>query len=162
MPTEQWEAYQKAFEVHGNIRAGAKKGAKTKRQGNKIEAADEYYRSRISDFITAHNEGQSTAQIAAKAGLTVASMRASYLAYMTPEEQEALFGTGHVDEPEPEPPIVGTSDEEPEAPVAMTESPQDDEPEADEDEELSIPEEPKEWPMAPYEPPANDQNKDAA
>ena len=156
VPEDEWNAMQEAMRVHGNIKAGAKKGATTKRRGNKIEAADGYYRSRISDFITAHNEGQSTAQIAAKAGMTVGSMKASYFAYMTPEEQTALFGIGHIDEQEPEPPIVGTGDE-PEPPVAVADSPQ-------ADEELEIPPEPQEWPMAPYEPPANDDpdSKEAA
>jgi hypothetical protein len=177
MPTSQWEAYQKAFEVHGNIKTGAKKGAKTRRQGNKIEAAGDYYRERISEFMVAHNTGLSTAQIAAKAGLTVASLRASYLPHMSLEEQTALFGTGFVDEPEPEPPVVGTADE-PEPPVAMADSPLvEDEPEpepeieaeaepeaiedeAEDDDELSIPDEPKEWGLAVYDSDLNNTDTD--
>jgi outer membrane biosynthesis protein TonB len=182
--------------IHGNIKTGAKKGAKTRRQGNKIEAAGDYYRERISEFMVAHNTGLSTAQIAARAGLTVASLRASYLPHMSLEEQTALFGTGFVDEPEPEPPVVGTADEPttlgdympepetPEPPVAVADSPQEDEPEpepepeieaeaepeaiedeAEEDDELSIPDEPKEWGVSVYGADLNNeapQDKDAA
>ena len=159
MTDEEWAEYQRAMEVHKNIRTGAKKGARTRRVGNKIEAGEDYYRDRISAFMVAHNEGQSTAQIAAKAGLTVASLRMSYSPHMTPEEQDALFGSAFTPEPEAEPPVVGTGDE-PEAPVAVADSPQADEP----DEELDIPPEPQEWPMAPYEPPANEDpdSKEAA
>jgi hypothetical protein len=160
VPEDEWQAMQEAMRIHGNIKQGAKKGARTRRVGNKIEAGDNYYRDKISEFMVAHNAGQSTAQIAAKAGLTVASLRSSYLPHMTQEEQFALFGIGYQDEPEAEPPVVGTA-EEPEPPVAMADSPLDEteiaEPEtAIADDELSIPEEPKEWPMAPYEAPAND------
>jgi hypothetical protein len=156
---EEWAEYERAMEVHKNIKAGAKKGTTTKRRGNKIEAADDYYRDRISAFPVQHNEGLSTAQIAAKAGLTVASLRMSYAPHMTQEEQAALFGSAFVPEPEQEPPVVGTG-EDPEPPVAMTDSPQEPEP----DPELDIPPEPQEWPVANYEPPANDdpQDKDAA
>jgi hypothetical protein len=91
-----------------------------------------------------HNKGLSTAQIAAKHGLTVASLRASYLPHMTIEEQTALFGTGFVPEPEPEPP------------VAVSDSPQepDLEPEPDE------PEEPKEWGVAVFDPDAKQDNEE--
>lgn len=165
VPEDEWNAMQEAMRVHGNIKAGAKKGATTKRRGNKIEAADDYYRNRISAFMVQHNEGLSTAQIAAKAGLTVASLRMSYSPHMTPEEQDALFGSAFTPEPEAEPPVVGTGDES-EAPVAVMDSPQPD-PDLEtlnSDEELEIPPEPQEWPMAPYEPPANDDpdSKEAA
>ena len=68
------------------------------------------------------------------------------------------------EEDEAEPPVSTLGDympevetpEEPEPPVAVADSPQEDEPEPEADDELSIPDEPKEWPMAPYEPPAND------
>ena len=155
IPQDEWDAMQEAMRVHGNIKQGAKKGATTRRRGNKIEAADNYYRDRISQFMVQHNEGLSTAQIAAKAGLTVASLRMSYAPHMTLEEQDALFGTNYTPEPEPEPPVVGT-EEAPEPPVAMADSPQDD--------ELEIPPEPQDYPVAPYEPPANDEpdGKEAA
>ena len=155
IPQDEWDAMQEAMKVHSNIRAGAKKGATTRRRGNKIEAADNYYRDRISQFMVQHNEGLSTAQIAAKAGLTVASLRMSYAPHMTLEEQDALFGTNYTPEPEPEPPVAGT-EEAPEPPVAMADSPQDD--------ELEIPPEPQDYPVAPYEPPANDEpnGKEAA
>jgi hypothetical protein len=165
MPTEQWEAYQKAFEVHGNIRAGAKKGAKTRRQGNKIEAAGEYYRDRISEFMVKHNEGLSTAQIAAAIGLTPASLQASYGAYMTAEEHMALFGPAFVPEPEPEAPVaVADSPQEPTPdnippPDLMgegfTENPEEttdlNGEEVSEDDDLEIPPEPKEWGVAVYD-----------
>jgi len=145
MPTEQWEAYQKAFEVHGNIKTGAKKGAKTRRQGNKIEAADGYYRDKIADWMVAHNQGVPTVAIANGSGMTVAQMRTTYAPHMTTEEHDALFYTGAFAEPEPEP----VADE----PEQADNLPAD---------ELSIPPEPLEYPISPYEPPANDQNKDAA
>jgi hypothetical protein len=156
MPTEQWEAYQRAFEVHGNIKTGAKKGAKTRRQGNKIEAADDYYRDKIAGWMEAHNQGVPTVSIANGSGMTVAQMRTTYAPYMTTEEHDALFFSdilASLDkaaaEPEPEP--------EPVAP----EPEQADNLQAD---ELEIPPEPKEYGIAPYTPPANDdpQNKDAA
>jgi hypothetical protein len=145
MPTEQWEAYQKAFEVHGNIKTGAKKGAKTRRQGNKIEAADDYYRDKIAGWMEAHNQGVPTVAIANGSGMTVAQMRTTYAPHMTTEEHDALFYTGAFAEPDPEP--------------VAPEPEQADNPQAD---ELSIPPEPLEYPISPYEPPANDQNKDAA
>jgi hypothetical protein len=176
VPEDEWQAMQEAMRIHGNIKTGAKKGAKTRRQGNKIEAAGDYYRERISEFMVAHNTGLSTAQIAARAGLTVASLRASYLPHMSLEEQTALFGTGFVDEPEPEPPVVGTADE-PEPPVAMADSPLvEDEPEPEpeieaeaepeaiedeaDDDELSIPDEPKEWGLAVYDSDLNNTDTD--
>jgi hypothetical protein len=163
MPTEQWEAYQKAFEVHGNIKAGVKKGQKTRRQGNKIEASNNYYRERISEFMEAHNQGVPTVAIANGAAMTVAQMRMTYGPHMSEEEHAALFFSGAVPEPEPE------------APVAVADSPQEDEPEIEAvedepepapepDEELTIPDEPKEYGIAPYVPPANDDpdSKEAA
>jgi hypothetical protein len=152
MPTEQWEAYQRAFEVHGNIKAGVKKGQKTRRQGNKIEAADDYYRDKIAGWMEAHNQGVPTVSIANGSGMTVAQMRTTYAPYMSEEEHNALFFSGPIEnkaaEPEPEP--------EPVAP----EPEQADNPQAD---ELEIPPEPKEYGIAPYTPPANDDpQKDAA
>lgn len=160
-PEDELQAMMAAVKVHENIKQGAKKGARTRRVGNKIEAGDTYYRDKISEFMVQHNQGLSTAQIAAKAGLTVASLRSSYLAHMTPEEQFALFGIGYQDEPEAEPPVAAPTtlgdympetqpaEEEPEPPVAMADSPH---PEDD----LEIPPEPQEYPMAPYQPPANE------
>jgi hypothetical protein len=154
MPTEQWEAYQKAFEVHGNIKTGAKKGAKTRRQGNKIEASDAYYRDKIADWMAAHNQGVPTVSIANGSGMTVAQMRTTYGPHMTVEEHDALFFSdilASLDkaaaEPETEPEPVAPEPEQADNPPA---------------DELSIPPEPLEYPISPYEPPANDQNKDAA
>lgn len=156
MPTEQWEAYQKAFEVHGNIKTGAKKGAKTRRQGNKIEAADGYYRDKIAGWMEAHNQGVPTVSIANGSGMTVAQMRTTYGPHMSVEEHDALFFSdilAGLDKAAAEPEI----DPEPVAP----EPEQADTPQAD---ELEIPPEPKEYGIAPYTSPANDdpQNKDAA
>jgi hypothetical protein len=154
MPTEQWEAYQKAFEVHGNIKTGAKKGAKTRRQGNKIEASDAYYRDKIADWMAAHNQGVPTVSIANGSGMTVAQMRTTYGPHMSIEEHDALFFSdilASLDkaaaEPETEPEPVAPEPEQADNPPA---------------DELSIPPEPLEYPISPYEPPANDQNKDAA
>jgi hypothetical protein len=154
MPTEQWEAYQKAFEVHGNIKTGAKKGAKTRRQGNKIEASDAYYRDKIADWMEAHNQGVPTVSIANGSGMTVAQMRTTYGPHMTVEEHDALFFSdilasldAAAAEPETEPEPVADEPEQADNPPA---------------DELSIPPEPLEYPISPYEPPANDQNKDAA
>ena len=154
MPTEQWEAYQRAFEVHGNIKTGAKKGAKTRRQGNKIEAADDYYRDKIAGWMEAHNQGVPTVSIANGSGMTVAQMRTTYGPHMSVEEHDALFFSdilASLDkaaaEPETEPEPVAPEPEQADNPPA---------------DELSIPPEPLEYPISPYEPPANDQNKDAA
>jgi hypothetical protein len=154
MPTEQWEAYQRAFEVHGNIKTGAKKGAKTRRQGNKIEAADDYYRDKIAGWMEAHNQGVPTVSIANGSGMTVAQMRTTYGPHMSVEEHDALFFSdilASLDkaaaEPETEPEPVADEPEQADNPPA---------------DELSIPPEPLEYPISPYEPPANDQNKDAA
>ena len=155
MTAEEWTDYERAMEVHRSIKAGAKKGATTKRRGNKIEAADGYYRDKIAGWMVAHNEGVPTVTIANGSGMTVAQMRTTYGPHMTPEEHDALFFSGAFAEPAPEPEA-----EEPEPVVAVADSPQADEA----DEELEIPPEPQEWPMAPYTPPANDdpENKDAA
>jgi hypothetical protein len=156
MPTEQWEAYQRAFEVHGNIKTGAKKGAKTRRQGNKIEAADDYYRDKIAGWMEAHNQGVPTVSIANGSGMTVAQMRTTYGPHMSVEEHDALFFSDIVAsldkaaaEPEPETEPVAPEPEQADTPPA---------------DELEIPPEPKEYGIAPYVPPANDepQSKDAA
>jgi hypothetical protein len=155
MPTEQWEAYQRAFEVHGNIKTGAKKGAKTRRQGNKIEAADDYYRDKIAGWMEAHNQGVPTVSIANGSGMTVAQMRTTYGPHMSVEEHDALFFSdilASLDkaaaEPEPEPEPVADEPEQADNPPA---------------DELEIPPEPKEYGIAPYTPPANDDpQKDAA
>ena len=167
MTEEEWAEHQRAMEVHRNIKAGAKKGTTTKRRGNKIEAADDYYRDRISAFMVQHNEGLSTAQIAAKAGLTVASLRMSYAPHMTAEEQDALFGPAFMPEPEPEPPVTTLGDfmprvEQPE-PEAEPE-PEPEIPEAPATEDVANPPEQTEYGVALYEPPANDEpeDKDAA
>jgi hypothetical protein len=164
MPTEQWEAYQRAFEVHGNIKTGAKKGAKTRRQGNKIEASDNYYRDKIADWMVAHNQGVPTVSIANGSGMTVAQMRMTYGPHMTQEEHDALFFSGAVPEPEPEPPVaVADSPQQEDEPEieAVDDEP---EPAPEPDPDLEIPPEPKEYGIAPYVPPANDdpQDKDAA
>lgn len=95
---EEWQEIEDALKVHRNVKAGARKGARTRRQGNKVEAADEYYRRKISEFIACHNEGMTTAEIAGKYGLTVTVMRMSYAPYMTQEEHSALFGASEKDE----------------------------------------------------------------
>ena len=94
---EEWQEIEDALKVHRNVKEGARKGARTRRQGNKVEAADEYYRQKINEFIACHNEGMTTAEIAAKYGLTVTVMRMSYAPYMTTEEHSALFGASEKD-----------------------------------------------------------------
>jgi hypothetical protein len=101
---EEWQEIEEALKVHRNVKAGAKKGARTRKIGNKVEAAEKYYRDKIAEFMVAHNAGASTSDIAGQYGLTVPIMRMSYGPYMTPEELAALFGTPtpEVDEtPEP-------------------------------------------------------------
>jgi hypothetical protein len=155
MTDEEWAEMQEALKIHKNIKDGAKKGARTRRLGNKIEAESDYYRQRISMFMDEHNQGYSTAEIAAKHGMTVAVMRMSYGPYMTAEESAALFPVMPA-APEPE---------APEPPVAMADSPQD-EPEAAPEEEAPAdpepqPEPPKEYGVALFEAPANeDENED--
>ena len=98
---EEWDEIEKALQVHRNIKTGNKKGARTKRLGNKIEAGDRYYLDKISEFMTDHNKGMSTVDIARKYGMSVAQMRASYAAYMEPQEIAALFGAPVPDTDEP-------------------------------------------------------------
>lgn len=108
---EEWQEIEDALRVHRNVKQGARKGAKTRRQGNKVEASDSYYRQKISEFLTLHNQGVSTSDIAARYGLSVAVMRVSYGPYMTAEEQDALFPTAR--EPVDEMPETGDSEPEP-------------------------------------------------
>lgn len=108
---EEWEEIEKALQVHRNIKTGNKKGARTKRLGNKIEAESEYYRARISMFMDEHNRGASTDEIAKKHGMTVAVMRMSYGPYMTPEESAALFPVAP-----PEPQETDNAEKEPQLP----------------------------------------------
>jgi hypothetical protein len=89
--------------------------------------------------MVAHNQGVPTVTIANGSGLTVAQMRMTYGPHMTPEEHDALFFTSEAPAPEPEP------EPEPETPAT---------------DELDIPPEPLEYPVAPYEPPANDKPDD--
>jgi len=140
MTEEEWSEYERAMEVHRNIQTGAKKGARTRRQGNKIEAGDEYYRDKIAGWMVAHNQGVPTVTIANGSGLTVAQMRMTYGPHMTPEEHDALFFTGEAAEPAPEP----EPEPEPETPAT---------------DELDIPPEPLDYPVAPYEP-ANEEDAD--
>lgn len=93
---EEREEFERAKEVHDNIKAGAKKGARTKRVGTKIEQGREYAAERISDMMTLKQQGMATADIAKKFGLTLASMKASYMQYMTQEEIDFLFPTAVV------------------------------------------------------------------
>lgn len=124
---EEWDEIEKALQVHRNIKTGNKKGARTKRLGNKIEAESEYYRDRISMFMDEHNRGVSTDQIAKKHGMTVAVMRMSYGPYMNIEEQNALFGgsqVGSSETKEPQP----TKEIEPDANKNYPVAPYDTEP----------------------------------
>lgn len=108
--SEEWDEIEAALAVHRNIKTGAKKGARTKRLGNKIEAESDYYRARISTFMDEHNKGLSTAEIAAKYGMTVAVMRMSYGPYMTPEESAALFPVAQPEPDTTESPMSETED----------------------------------------------------
>jgi hypothetical protein len=106
------------------------------------------------------NQGMSTAQIAAKFGLTPATIELQYGAYMTAEEHAALFGQGYQPEPEPEPPVAVSDSPEDDADGADDTPPDEPEPEIEtvedeivpdenevvsEDDELTIPDEPKEY-----------------
>jgi hypothetical protein len=170
VPEDEWNAMQEAMRVHGNIKAGSKKGAETKaekkereareyRQQGKIEASMKEMQKKVSAFLVDRAKGMSVAEVAEKHKTSVAAMAMQYRNYMSDEQYELLFGFGYRPEaetPEPEP-APEPEAEAPEAPVAVADSPQ-------ADDELEIPPEPQEWPMAPYEPPANDdpQDKDAA
>lgn len=107
--SEEWDEIEAALRVHRNVKQGAKKGARTKRLGNKIEAESDYYRARISTFMDEHNKGLSTAEIAAKHGMTVAVMRMSYGPHMSQEESAALF------------PVAGPEPDIAESPMSETE-----------------------------------------
>jgi hypothetical protein len=151
MTADEWADYEAAIAVHKNIKTGAKKGATTRRRGNKIEAADDYYRDKIAGWMIAHNEGIPTVTIANSSGMSVAQMRTTYGPHMTVEEHNALFFSdilADLDAPDPEPVA------EPEPEIPETPAP----------DELDIPTEPQDYPVAPYTPPANDdpQDKDAA
>ena len=89
--SEEWDEIEAALRVHRNVKQGAKKGARTKRLGHKIEAGDSYYRDKISAFMTDHNQGMSTVDIARKHGMSPGVMRASYGPHMEPQELAALF-----------------------------------------------------------------------
>lgn len=106
---EEWDEIEAALRVHRNVKQGAKKGARTKRLGNKIEAGDSYYRDKISAFMTDHNQGMSTVDIARKHGMSPGVMRASYGPHMEPQELAALF------------PIAGPEPDTAEAPMSETE-----------------------------------------
>ena len=97
--SEEWDEIEAALAVHRNIKTGAKKGARTKRLGNKIEAGDSYYGDKISAFMTDHNQGMSTVDIARKHGMSPGVMRASYGPHMEPQELAALFAVAG---PEPD------------------------------------------------------------
>jgi hypothetical protein len=112
---DEWDEIEAALKVHRNMKTGAKKGAKTRRQGNKIEAGDAYYLDKISDFMTAHNEGQTTADIARKYGMSPGILKSTYAPYMTPEELSALFPVG-AEEAEPEEAEEPTPDNTPPEP----------------------------------------------
>lgn len=75
---EEWQEMEEALKVRRNMK--------------KVEAADAYYRDKISQFMVLKGEGLSTADIAARFGLSVAIMRISYGPYMTQEEFSILFG----------------------------------------------------------------------
>ena len=107
--SEEWDEIEAALAVHRNIKTGAKKGARTKRLGNKIEAGDSYYRDKISAFMTDHNQGMSTVDIARKHGMSPGVMRASYGPHMEPQELAALF------------PVAGPEPDTAEEPMSETE-----------------------------------------
>jgi hypothetical protein len=170
---EEWAEYQRAMEKHRNHAEGVKKGVVKKRQGNKITAAEEAYRNKIAGFMLDHNNGVSTGAIAEKNKLTVSGLQATYGPFMTEEEHAALFVFGN---PEP---VAEPEPETPEPPVAMADSPLvEDEPEPEpepeieaeaepeaiedeaDDDELSIPDEPKEWGLAVYDSDLNNTDQD--
>lgn len=164
MPVEEWDEYQRAKEVHDNIKSGARKGARTRRVGTKIEANDEYFRDKIAGWMVAHNEGMATSTIAHTAGMTVAMMRTTYGPYMSEEERDALFFTGTAKPDAPENDSAAEPVPEPEAePEAENEIVPDEneiEPEAEPE-----PEPAKDYGVAVYDPanePQPDDEEEAA
>lgn len=149
---QEWAEYERAMEKHRNHAEGVKNHVVKKKRGTKVAANEEAYRNKIADFMEDHNNGMTLGAIAQKWKMSPEALRLTYMPYMTEEEYAALFFAAPA-EPEPEAP----AEEAPEPPVAVSDSPQ-------ADEELEIPPEPQEWPMAPYEPPANDDpdSKEAA
>ena len=149
---EEWTEYQRAMEKHKNHAEGVQNHVKKKTRGKKIAANEAAYRSKISDFMLKHNAGMTTGAIAQQALMTVDALRMTYGPYMNEEEYNALFFSGPIEQP---------ATEEPEPPVAVADSPQDETPPADE-----LDSEPKsqDYPVANYEPPANDDpdSKEAA
>jgi hypothetical protein len=152
MTDEEWAEYERAMEKHRNHAEGVKNHVVKKKRGTKVAANEEAYRNKIADFMEDHNNGLTLGAIAQKWKMSPEALRLTYMPYMTEEEYAALFFAAPA-EPEPEAP----AEEAPEPPVAVMDSPQ-------ADDELEIPPEPQEWPMAPYEPPANDDpdSKEAA
>jgi hypothetical protein len=165
MTKDEWAAYQAAKEVHDNIKGGAKKGARTRRQGNKIEQSKQYAEERISEFMVLKNQGMSTAQIAAKFGLTPATIELQYGAYMTAEEHAALFGPGYQPEPEQEPPVAVSDSPQDDADGADDTAPDEPEPETEiaepevDDTELDIPPEPREYGIDVWKPQQDDEEE---
>lgn len=158
----EWAEYQRAMEKHKNHAEGVKKGVVKKRQGNKITAAEEAYRNKIAGFMADHNNGVSTGAIAEKNKLTVSGLQATYGPFMTEEEHAALFLFGNPEPPAEADPVTTLGDfmpepEAPEPPVAVADSPQESVETEDQDtDDLDIPDEPKDYGVTLYEPPAND------
>ena len=91
MSQAEYDDLQRAKEVHDNIKAGAEKGASTRRRGKKLTANEKAYRDKISDFMLKHAQGISVGAIAEANHLTVDGLRKTYGPHMTVEEHDALF-----------------------------------------------------------------------
>jgi len=133
---EEWAEIEAALAVHRNIKTGAKRGASTRRRGTKIAANEAAYRRKISDFMVKHNAGVTTGAIAEGERLSLDGLWKTYSPYMETEEIDALFPIMP-----PEPPAEPDTPDEP-----MSETG------AEPDPDLEIPDEPKDYPVEPYDP----------
>ena len=155
--TDEWAEYERAMEKHRNHAEGVKNHVVKKKRGTKVAANEEAYRNKIADFMEDHNNGMTIGAIAQKWKMSPEALRLTYMPYMTEEEYAALFFAAPA-EPEPEAP----AEESPEPPVAMADSPLDETEIADP--ETAIADDPKEYGVDLWKPPANDDpdSKEAA
>jgi hypothetical protein len=182
IPDDEYEYWKAAKEEKDVRMSGAKRGVETKaekkeretrevRQQGKIEASMKEMRKKVSAFLVDRAKGMSIAEIAEKHNTSVAAMAMQYRNYMDDTQYDLLFGSGYrpmsdgprFDAPMPELQPLTDSEAEAEAEPDPETAPEETAT-AEPDPDLEIPDEPKDYDVVPYAPPANDepQDKDAA
>jgi len=184
---EEWAEYERAMEKHRNHAEGVKKGQTKKRQGNKVAQTREYEQSRVDRVRSLYGDGRDVHKIAKKMNLTTNQLRYELESYVTKglmDSEEFIVLFGFAPSAKPERPAaddaingwdavmrgtavrLDTEDEEPETPEppqAVAESPQDETDIAPEETAIADPEpepEPKEYGVALFEAPANEDDED--